>query len=60
MPLVNDVIVVPLRGIDCCVKEKLDSFNSALDLVKGEAALIEPIEVAGETPSEIYDRRLWG
>lgn len=57
--LANEFIVVPIGGIPCCICENDTllpaSVRLVLDRLKGDVALRESIEVAGETPSDKND-----
>lgn len=52
----KEVVVVPIGGIVDCTAEKLVSLVST-DRVMGEVAFIESMDVAGDTPSDMKERR---
>ena len=56
--MAKDVMVVPIGGNACCKTEKevpvLDSARFGRERVMGD--IKESIEVAGDTPSERYER----
>ena len=58
--LAKEFIVVPIGGMPCCIAENEVLLASAArfvrERVKGDVALRESIDVAGDTPSERYDR----
>ena len=53
------VVVVAMAGRPDCSAEKLEDEKS-LGSWRGEVALMDSIDVAGDTPSEVYERRLVG
>lgn len=57
----KEVMVVPIGGTPCCIAEKdaavLASVRLVRERVNGEALFKESIEVAGDTPSDKYERR---
>lgn len=55
----KEVMVVPIGGMPCCIAEKealLASARFDRDRLRGEAALSESMDVAGDTPSDKNDR----
>lgn len=57
----NEVMVVPIGGIPCWIAEKeaavLASVRFVRERLSGDCK--ESMEVAGDTPSERYERRRW-
>ncbi len=51
----NEVLLVPLGGMVCWTREKLLVLGFSRERVADEVMLKESIEVAGDTPSDIYD-----
>ena len=52
-------MVVPIGGIPCCMAERdvlLASVMLVRERLKGDAALSESMDVAGDTPSDKFDR----
>lgn len=58
--LANEFMVVPTGGIPCCMAESDTLLASVVRFVRervlGDAALRESMDVAGDTPSDKYDR----
>ena len=57
--LAKEFMVVPTGGIPCCIAESdmlLASVRFVRERLIGDAALKESMDVAGDTPSDRYDR----
>jgi len=57
--LAKEVMVVPIGGIPCCIAE-IDALLASVRLVRErlsrEVAFSESMDVAGDTPSDRYER----
>ena len=57
--LANELMVVPIGGIPCCIADKevlLAWVRFVRERLSGDAAFSESMDVAGDTPSDRNDR----